>query len=132
MRTPYGRSSRTIAAALAIVGSSLLAATLGYPAFLRVGLIPPTIGPALWALILARFSFQLVVFLFQVDLVLTGRLARATLPWAAIITVQAVVIGTDLSLPNLQRALLVMVGCGAVLTLAEGIMFMRRISLQTS
>jgi hypothetical protein len=122
------RALRTTALTIGLILAACVAGcVIGYPVFRTLGMVPRWFGPALWALILVRFTAQVILFLCQVDLVLTGRLGRASIPWVVVILTEVVMIGGDLSIHTLQRALIAVVVETAVFSAVEGALLARRL-----
>jgi hypothetical protein len=101
-------------------------ATVGFALLKGAHLLPEWTTPRLWILVISRFALQLLVFLFQVDLIIAGRLLRASAPWFVLIAVQLVVIGGSPSVANLQSSLVAAVITAGVIAIVEGGTFLHR------
>ncbi|MBW3654759.1 MAG: hypothetical protein KY444_01535, partial [Gemmatimonadetes bacterium] len=122
-------ASRTVGLAAGVIAAAGAAACVaGYPLFHELGLVPEWIGAWLWSLIIARFTAQVLLFLCHIDLVISGRLGRAAIPWAVIIAAQAMAIGGDISVESLRRALTIAVVLTSALALGEGALLLRRLA----
>lgn len=124
-------SAVLVAALSMMVASFGFAACVGYPLFVATGLLPEWIRWPLWSLVLLRFTAQTALFCCQVDLVLSGRLVRAMVPWALLLGLQLMLIPHDLSPAALWPVLEIVAGLTGAFALIEALLLQRRLRRRT-
>ena len=112
-----------------VLGAGAAGCLIGFWLFRSFRLIPEWVPVSLWSLILLRASGAVLIYLTQVDLVISGRLVRASLPWILIIASHLVLLGTNLSIDNLQRALFIVVVEIGLLVVVEAALMVRRLKV---
>jgi hypothetical protein len=126
--SPRPAAGRTVVlTAGLIVGAGALGCVVGYPLFRALHLTPSWVGPGLWSLVVARFTAQVLLYFCHVDLVVSGRLGRAAVPWALVIALQAVLIGGQVSVRSFRGALVPIVVATTAMAAIEGFLLMRRL-----
>lgn len=116
-----------ISGVIIVVLTSVIACFIGYPILHMMKIIPDWVGLALWNLVVIRFSVQTLLFLFHLDLVLSGKLARAVISWVVIVLGQVLLISTLLVGENFEQYLRYVVVLVTAVCIVEGFLLARRL-----